>query len=597
MNNYLLDSSIKKDSVFTSNTFILLRKTLIENLGLQKAKRFLLRFGFELGQESTKNLVHQNLPTESLSILILKLHIQLGHVSNVTRFGNEHFTNNELFFLNAHGIWHDSFEVKQQLALTEKTDECTCYILSGFASGAMSTIYEEEVFVKELTCRSKGDAECTFEVNTRTHWEKSGDVLEIYDTQNIQDELNYTYDKLLEQKNLLKKVTNFHSKITENIVQQNNLNNLLQTAFNLLKIPVFITNTQGTILFQQGCDLPKNYVVEHFKASLFKIDSTKKIANNSNTLLATPILLDNKIFAFCYFSYKNNMPIDENDYLFLERLSVAASLLFLNEKVGFEASERIKISFLDRLISNQFHTIDEINIHANYIEPKIFKPYRTLSMKIIEKSPSTIPVDHYQILLHLANLLKLHNLPALLSQKEDVIILFLYNLFEEKTQFEALKKVLKATEKNNATIKLKVGVSQVFDEFENFTASLAEAEQAMNSPKEELLIFYENLGLFGALLENFDAQTLFQLAKKELGALLDAGDKNKELLHTLYIYLKNNKKLEQTMMDLSLSIGGIKYRIAKIEKILHKNLKDATTMAHLLLLIETLILLNMISFD
>lgn len=597
MDNSLINQFIKTDTVFTSNTFGLLRKTIIENLGKEKAKRFLLRFGFELGQESTKKLFSSTTISTNPSKQILDLHIALGHVSKVTTLGHEVITGNGLTFKDAHGIWHDSFEVKQQVDFLDSSTECSCYILSGFASGSMSTIFNEDIFVKELTCRSKGDLECTFEVNTRIHWESTGEKLDIYNNEKIQDELNFTYDKLLEQKNLLRKVTNFHSKITENIAQQNDLNTLLKTSFNILNIPVFITNTQGTILFQQGIELSKNFVNENFKISLASIDSTYKTANIINTLLITPILLDNKTFAYCYFLYDGSISIDKNDYLFLERLSVAASLCFLNEKVGFEASERLKINFLDRLIYNQFQSISEINIQANYIEPKIFKPYRTLSLKITEKSQKSYSNDNYQTLLDLASSLKIHNLPALLSQKGDHIVIFLYNLKNDSEQLTTLKKVIKKYEKINSSIKIQSGVSNLFDDFLDFNTSLLEAEQAMNSPKKETLIFYNDLGFFSALLENFDENTLIQLAKKEFKSLLEPDEKNRELLLTLYVYLKNNRKLEQTMVDLSLSIGGIKYRINKIEKILQKNLKDATTIAHLLLLIETLILLDFITFD
>lgn len=87
------------------------------------------------------------------------------------------------------------------------------------------------------------------------------------------------------------------------------------------------------------------------------------------------------------------------------------------------------------------------------------------------------------------------------------------------------------------------------------------------------------------------------IARQELKSLLEPDDKNKELLHTLYVFLKNNQKLEKTMNDLALSIGGIKYRIGKIEKMLDKDLKDSTTTAHLLLMMETLILTGTLSFE
>lgn len=46
------------------------------------------------------------------------------------------------------------------------------------------------------------------------------------------------------------------------------------------------------------------------------------------------------------------------------------------------------------------------------------------------------------------------------------------------------------------------------------------------------------------------------------------------------------------MKDLSLSLGGNQYRIRKIEVIIQKNLKDFSSNSILLLLIESLILVE-----
>ena len=88
----------------------------------------------------------------------------------------------------------------------------------------------------------------------------------------------------------------------------------------------------------------------------------------------------------------------------------------------------------------------------------------------------------------------------------------------------------------------------------------------MNSPKPQSIVFYEELGFLGALIENFDAAKLIEICKKELGELLLDDEKNKQLLYTLYIYLKNNQKLEKTMQDLSLSIGEYVIVLKKSKK-------------------------------
>ena len=51
------------------------------------------------------------------------------------------------------------------------------------------------------------------------------------------------------------------------------------------------------------------------------------------------------------------------------------------------------------------------------------------------------------------------------------------------------------------------------------------------------------------------------------------------------------------MEALSLSIGGIQYRIKQIEELLGDSLKNASLSAYILLLIQSLVLLGELSFD
>lgn len=585
------------DLVITSKTFGLLRNVLIEHVGLEKAKRFLLRFGRELGIEKAIDilLIERNIE-DSLKVA-LELHVSLGHISNITATGRAFKKDTGSYFDDVHGVWHDSFEVPIQLNHFGKASECSCYILSGFASGILTTFYNEEIFVKEVTCRARGDENCTFIVNTKEYWEtKDKESLDIYDNQTIIDELEYTYDKLLQQKNLLKKVTEFHSKITETIAQQNDINKVLQAVFSSLQIPVFITDLEGNILFKEGIAPDSELSLTQIIKKIRTINRTTVLNNGFYNFLVAPIKLDFKNFAFCFFIYDKNTPPDTNDHLFLERLGVAASLCFLNEKVSFEATERLKINFLDRLINHHFQNSTEIVLHSKYITPKLKPPYRTISMKLVINNTENLFPDRYQIILEIAKFLKLYHISGLLSQKNEHIILFLYDFTDYNWALKSLNKICHEIEKGNPGLTFKNGISNEFEVLESFYTCLTQAEQAMNFPRNNTFTEYHTLGFYSALLENFNAETLITIGQNELGPLLVDVEKNYELLHTLYIFLKNSQKLEKTMQDLSLSIGGIKYRISKIEKMLNIDLKDATTSAHILLLIEVLLLLDVIVF-
>ena len=174
MNDLVLSHQLNpSDLVITSQSFGLLRKALYENIGTEKAKKFLLRFGKELGINKAKELMEHHQSIEYLLSTATQIHKNLGHVSAVKLYGSSlSFENGEYKVRSTKGTWINSFEASLHLEHHGIADECSCHTLSGYASGYMSTIYNQEIFVKELSCRAKGDTDCTFEINTRKNWQK-----------------------------------------------------------------------------------------------------------------------------------------------------------------------------------------------------------------------------------------------------------------------------------------------------------------------------------------------------------------------------------------------------------------------------------------
>ncbi|RUS46228.1 V4R domain-containing protein [Cohnella sp. AR92] len=584
------------DIVITSHAFGLLRKALFENMGNKKAKGLLLRFGRDLGKNKALELMKLNFSIEELIEMVSVVHSQAGHVADVEKKpGAVRLSeNNQLDFSDATGRWVDSFEAKLHLQLHGVADECSCYVLSGYASGYMSAILNDDIFVKELTCRAKGDLDCTFAVNSREYWTRqSGEEPAIYDDQTILSELEDTYDKLLFKNKLLDKVTHYHSQLTDAVARQQSLDQVIAIANEILGIPIAIEDLNGNLLHLHGIQRETYTRLRHVKNkkkhTLFNRNRTSCEQIGSSYLLTTPIYLQDRLFATCSFIYIDSREPETDDYLFLERLATASTLSFLNEKISFETTERLKISILDRLIHKQFNTIGEITSQLKYVSPDLRSPFITLAVMCTQKKTEGKPLDHYDQLLQFAKTLKYYKLDGLLSQNNDEIVILLFAVKDSASLLRSLKPVLTIMEENNSDVLYKIGISQPFQQLAKFEESLTQAEQSLHLPRQQKIVAYDQLGLLGSLLQGADIQHLKATAKKELGNLLDEDDKHRELLYTLYIYLIHGGKLEKTMQQLSLSIGGIQYRIRKIEDILQKDLKNFSTASYLLLMIEALI--------
>ncbi|MFC4025452.1 V4R domain-containing protein [Oceanobacillus longus] len=595
-----LDNFDHSDIVITSESFGILRKALFEHMGKEKAKAFLMRFGKVLGENKAKEVIDSTKPINDILGIVESItnnHVSLGHVSNVEYdIPRSNIEDNQIIFNEKAakskdpGKWKDSFEVKLHLKHFGIADECTCYTLSGYASGSLSVIFNQEIFVKELTCRSKGDADCTFEVNTKEYWERnSQDYLPIYDDQSILNELEITYDTLLSQKKLLERITDFHVQLTESVIEQNSIDEVVKAAYQILKVPIVIEELNGNIISKYGIEKVEfNELISNKKIIKERKHRTNVEQINNSYLMSTPIYLDDKALFTCYFVYEDMLLYDKNDYLFLERLSTVSTLCFINEKISFETTERLKINILDRLIQKQYISIDEISSQLKYITNEITDPYITLMFECSTKESTNAPIDLYEKVIQISNTLKIYSLDGLLSNYKDKIVILIFSV--NKTSFQKrINQVLSHSQKIDNEYNYKVGISSVFDDLTHFHSSLEQAEQAVNLPRSQNVIQFDELGLLGTFLQGINVNDLKNTANKELGRLLDSNDRNKELLYTLYIYLINGGKLEKTMKDLSLSIGGIQYRIRKIEEIIEKDLKDFTNASYLLLIIESLI--------
>ncbi|RHW37473.1 hypothetical protein D1B33_07995 [Lysinibacillus yapensis] len=582
--------SIETDIIITSHSFGLLRKTIIENMGIERAKKILMEFGKELGKSRALELLKSGLTKKELENSIPYEHVKLGHLSAITWEGAIDFDEEGTVKIDdLKGVWHDSFEMHIHKAFIGEASECSCYTLSGFASGILSTIFKEEIIVLERTCVSKGDNNCTFQVKKKTEW-----VLEGFEfsEQTILNEIEDTYDKLLENNNLLHKMTHYHSKLTECVAQQNDIQRVLQTANSILDIPIFVTDRSGRLTLHEGLSESIRIRIQSYPINMKQLTKTRIFKIENFYLLTSPIYIDNQLVGACSFLYLNNK-IDPNDYLFLERLATVSSLCFLNEKIKFETTERLKISFLDRLINRQFKDNRELLNQAKYIKPQLANDYITLALKnnlITEE-----PIDIYNQVLQLARLLQLYHLDGFAAQKADHIIVFIhsindYSLFKRK--MHSIIDEFSNRYKNNS---FSIGMSNMFTELENFHESLIQAEQAMNTPRNKRLVEYAELGLLGAFLQNMEREQIIDIAQKELKELLHDNPKSKELLYTLITYLKNAGKLEKTTQDLSLSLGGVQYRLRKIEEVIGKNLKDAETTSYLFLILESLFVIGEIN--
>lgn len=147
----------------------LLRKELIASIGLDLARRLLMRFGYADGYQDAVGLRDRSETKDPLEHLkagpvlhtlegIVHAHVRhIEYDSQTKRFSSE-------------VEWRNSYEADQHIHLCGKSDTPVCWTLVGYASGYASACLGHEVFYREVQCVGQGAEYCSIVGKDAAAW-------------------------------------------------------------------------------------------------------------------------------------------------------------------------------------------------------------------------------------------------------------------------------------------------------------------------------------------------------------------------------------------------------------------------------------------
>lgn len=163
----------------------LLRKDLIEMVGLAPAREVLTRFGFAWGQADAAAM-KRVFEWDSLEDLIRAgpvLHTLQGVAKAVVR--SLSIEGDTSFQMEVD--WYNSAEAEEHIQMFGKEDYSACWMLCGYASGYASFCLDREIFFVEQNCTAKGDRVCRAIGRDRASWgSQIDDLLRYFETEDIQ---------------------------------------------------------------------------------------------------------------------------------------------------------------------------------------------------------------------------------------------------------------------------------------------------------------------------------------------------------------------------------------------------------------------------
>ena len=341
-------------------------KDLVLALGIERAKRFLLRYGYQCGRheaimlkdmfqwENKKEWVMGGVTMHNLSgrtkSIPIKAHIDTDKME-----------------LDVEGYWHDSYEAKQYLQHFPIHSEPVCYFLEGYASGYCSTSLGKKVVFKEVECIGKGDPHCHFIGKTLDRWgdEISPELVD-YAREDIGDELDQAHKRIERQSEILKRGNLLSNQLTQIVLQGKGLDSIAQTLGRSLKCGIVISNKDFETLSEYG-DID-HYSLKNIieNGDILGSSDQKKISEMLNLRttiqlnsldkcgfshypLITPIIVQNSVYGYISI-IKNTKEMDELESSFIERAANICALHILNQKTAIDTEQRMRGELLDEVL-------------------------------------------------------------------------------------------------------------------------------------------------------------------------------------------------------------------------------------------------------
>ncbi len=155
--------------IFSSDAIGLLRQNLINELGMEKARAFFLRFGYENGFTDFMQMKVGYEFDSEMDLLASGpvIHTWEGIVQATPKELEFDRDTGHFYFT---GVWKNSYEAEQHLTHNNVSDDVVCWSLMGYASGWCTAFFGKPLLAIEPVCMGKGDETCEWKIQPPDKW-------------------------------------------------------------------------------------------------------------------------------------------------------------------------------------------------------------------------------------------------------------------------------------------------------------------------------------------------------------------------------------------------------------------------------------------
>ncbi|WP_026394369.1 XylR N-terminal domain-containing protein [Acetobacterium malicum] len=579
--------------IVNTDAFGTLRNDLIHNLGFDRAKGFLLRYGWQIGFIDGESVLRDfDFENE-------QEYLAFGSVL----FASEGFGRAENDFIqidrqtktfNKKGRWINSFEADQHIRFFGEADEPVCWLLIGYAGGYGSAILGETVYFVETKCMGKGDPVCEWEGRTLAEWGGSDfSELHFYELQTISEELETAYKRIQEQNKQLEKSLDTHEELYQLVLHAGDLSTITNTISELFDGVILLYNNRMRLLTAThgiDCELTKaiNRKLErNLKTQLFCYSNREvnllnqiqrinvKVKDNEIEYhyLVFPIITGEETLGFILALNQDRTSIHQESVILLQRSADIYTMELMRQRELLTLEHQFRADFIETLFSQKYTSEDTLIAWGERLGFNVLEPHYVLALEIEQHSE----LDGFEKKLkqrkdsldELTQLLKKRFASFMYAEtNENIVILIPANKprdFVEKTVLNSIREI------SLPESHIMVGIGSITTGIDSYYQSYTEAGKAQKVirlfHKKYPILFYDDLGSMSVLLDVQDSETLLKFMNTKLKSLLDYDEKNNaDLLTTMEHYLSCENIYKASQVT-NLSLSGFKYRLNKIKEL------------------------------
>lgn len=601
----------------------LLRQDLITALGHERAKGFLMRYGWHCGSRDASFLKKRYDVNRGLDWLVMgpRMHSLMGVAKvEVKKAEWEPGEHDQHFYME--GYWYHSYEAEQHLQTFGPHHDPVCFTLIGYASGYVSEFTQLPILFREIQCEASGASYCHWIGRKVDEWDPIAQKdLGYLAEKRFGDELEQAYRRIEEQNDALKLAMKVHQQLSRVLTQGGDLQQIIQTLHELVGYPVLIEDDQFHVLALAGVTKEKAEILGRTMAGVWRkkpptlqkeldmLQGRKQTVRltvpagygYSHTRIMTPILLGNHVFGYLSFLTAEGA---EREILCIERAAHSCALYILNRRTAIEIEERLKEELFDSLLHMQEDSF-ALKHKAKLLGYDLAGAFCIVLIEQIKKEPN--PAKDQPLLTweaqsmmieSLQKMFAAKNIKSLITQKSGRLAAIIPQAFfagNEDPKKQVAEMISRLSRQFGKP--LKAAISSFAQEIKELKRCYAEANKVLQvqSIQQTLLpvASFSDLGVLGIVIQTENPEGMLRFVNQWIGELLSYDEKHHtELTRTLFFYLENNANLYKTSCALNLSLGGLRYRMRRITDIIRHDLANAAIRFEIHLALKILHLLQ-----